>query len=155
MDTAKLKDLDYIFSCFQKHKDIFPYIRKDYVKRAIESKQCIFNGDIAIIYHKYVKKTKLGSVYAQRGDYILHEIVKCNKQARSIDKYFQNFIDECCKDGGALFLTVRVTNLIAIGLYTRNGMKKVGDIAWKSGELKGSVYSISKTKQEKLWTQDH
>jgi len=44
--------------------------------------------------------------------------------------------------GGDLYLSVRRENVIACQFYERNGMKVVGNIAWKNGTIPGQVYCL-------------
>ena len=152
------KDYDTIVEIFKQYKKVFPHIRTDYLKRCImnsysESKLdsknksnnlMIFDKGVAITYSFYKRKNRIGTVLAQPGDCILHQIVAENRDgsAKEILHNFFKYVDT------RVFLSVRRDNEIAKKFYERNGMKKVGEIFWSKGTLPGDVYlyeNINKT----------
>ena len=155
---AKDKDYETIVEIFKQHKQFFPHIRTDYLKRCImnsdsdsklESKnQCnnsmIFDKGVAITYSVYKRKNPIGNVMAHPGDCILHQIVTKNRDgsAKEILHKFFEYVNT------KVFLSVRRDNEIAKKFYIKNGMTKIGEIFWSNGTIPGDVYlykDINKT----------
>lgn len=141
LNRASINDASNIIPIFNLYRDIFPHIRKDYIERNLSKGNVIYENDVVIIYNKYKKKTRLGNVFALSGNFILHQIVTKYRDGRAtqIFKKFLNELDD------KLFLTVRSSNTKAINFYERNGMKCVGDIAWKNNTLPGKVFLYTKS----------
>ena len=76
MIHAKDTDFDEIKSIFKQHKEWFPHLRQDYIKRMIASGNLILDSDVIITYNYYKRKQRIGNVQAQQGDCILHQIEK-------------------------------------------------------------------------------
>ena len=74
LNIADIKDYADINNIFERHRQFFPHIRKDYIERNINEKNVIYQNEVVIFYKKYKRKTKLGSVYALKDNYILHQI---------------------------------------------------------------------------------
>ena len=116
MNSVKFaEDKDYItiVETFKKHKEFFPHIRTDYLKRCIinsfsesklESKNksnnlMIFDKGVVITYSFYKRKNKIGNTLAQPGDCILHQIVaeKRDGSAKEVLHDFFNYVNfKCC-----------------------------------------------------------
>ena len=58
MIHAKENDYDVVKEIFSEHKQWFPHVRQDYIKRMIASGNLILDNDVIITYNYYKKKTK-------------------------------------------------------------------------------------------------
>ena len=52
MRHAKLSDLKEIYGHFQRHRDVFPHVRLDALKRRIVAHQCIYQHGVVITYQE-------------------------------------------------------------------------------------------------------
>lgn len=131
---ATEKDLDFIFKRMTELKDIFSHIRKDYLQRMIDDDLVIFEKGVVIVFQKYVKAVRLGTVLAPKGSYMLHQLINTSPKSG----YAHQVIEKFCH-GRTVFLNVKADNYQAIKFYKRNRFRKVGDIAWKNNTIKGLV----------------
>lgn len=141
MTFATDKDVERVYNIMRSYKTIFPHIRTDYVKRMIQRKKCIFKHGVVITFNKYKRKQKIGSLYAKKGDWVLHQIASeriGNIKTRGVVEDFLNYVD------GDLWLTVRCSNTRAKKFYERMGMKRICGITWAKGKIKGDVYKLVK-----------
>jgi len=139
---ASLRDLKTIYSHFRSHRDVFPHIRQDGLKRRIEAKQCIYQHGVVITYQRYSKRTLVGNVRIPAGAIMLHQILNSRQFNGAGRRVFGQFVDDIVKpSGGDLYLTVRRENAVARRFYERHGMKVVGTVDWKNGTIPGLVYS--------------
>ena len=126
--------------------DILDPIFIDYIKRMIASGNLILDNDVIITYNYYKRKQRVGTVTAQQGDCILHQIAAKNKGTAS--QTLQNFFNWTNR---RVFLSVRSDNQIAKKFYEKNGMDLVGFTSWsKSGvkdALPGDVYMYDNVKE--------
>lgn len=139
MSSKKFKmatenDLDFIFRRMSELKDIFSHIRKDYLQRMIEDNLVIFEKGVVIVFQKYVKAVRLGTVLVPKGSYMLHQLINTSPKSG----YAHQVIDKFCS-GRTVFLNVKADNHQAIKFYKRNRFRKIGDIAWKNNTIKGLV----------------
>ena len=137
MNHAKETDFEAVKEIFYQHKEWFPHIRTDYMKREIAKGNLIYDNDVVITYKFYKRKQKIGEVIAQQGDCILHQIAAKHKNG-SASKALQKFF-EFVKPR-RVFLSVRSDNEIAKKFYIKNNMKLVGSTTWAKGTLPGDVY---------------
>ena len=137
MNHAKETDFEAVKEIFYQHKEWFPHIRTDYMKREIAKGNLIYDNDVVITYKFYKRKQKIGEVIAQQGDCILHQIAAKHKNG-SASKALQKFF-EFVKPR-RVFLSVRSDNEIAKKFYDKNNMKLVGSTTWAKGTLPGDVY---------------
>ena len=139
MIHARENDFDAVKDIFYQHKEWFPHIRTDYMRREIASGNLILDNNVVITYNYYKRKQKIGNVQAQQGDCVLHQIAAKNKGTAS--QVLQRFFDYTKR---RVFLSVRSDNLIAKKFYEKNDMKIVGQTSWtKDGvknALSGDVY---------------
>ena len=146
MIHATDKDYDVVKEIFYQHKQWFPHIRTDYMRREIAKGHLILDNDVVITYNYYKRKQKIGDVQAQQGDCILHQIAAKNKGTAS--QVLQRFFDYTKR---RVFLSVRSDNQIAKKFYEKNGMDLVGFTSWsKSGvkdALPGDVYMHDNVKE--------
>ena len=56
MIHAKEADTIEVKSIFKQHKEWFPHIRQDYIKRMIDSGNLILDNDVIITYNYYKKE---------------------------------------------------------------------------------------------------
>ena len=137
MNHAKETDFEAVKEIFYQHKEWFPHIRTDYMKREIAKGNLIYDNDVVITYKLYKRKQKIGEVIAQQGDCVLHQIAAKHKNG-SASIALQNFF-EFVKPR-RVFLSVRSDNEIAKKFYIKNNMKLVGSTTWAKGTLPGDVY---------------
>tara|TARA_B100000482_G_scaffold84116_1_gene60085 strand:- start:172 stop:597 length:426 start_codon:yes stop_codon:yes gene_type:complete len=137
MNHAKETDFELVKEIFYQHKEWFPHIRTDYMKRMIAKENLIFDNDVVITYNFYKRKQRIGNIIAQQGDCILHQIAAKHKNG-SASQALQNFF-EFVKPR-RVYLSVRSDNEIAKKFYLKNNMKLVGSTTWAKGTLPGDVY---------------
>ena len=125
-----------IFHIFYKYADIFPYMRKDYLEECLEKQKVIYENGLVIIYHKYLVSKKFGNYKVNKGDVIIKDMVKENDKVNSV-KIMNKFFDYVNTN---VWCTVRSDNIRACKFYEKIGMKKVSEISWSKGKLKGYVY---------------
>jgi len=146
MIHAKEIDFDVVKDIFKQHKEWFPHVRQDYIKRMIASNNLILDNDVIITYNYYKKRQRIGTITAQQGDCVLHQIAAKNKGTAS--KILQEFFKW---NNRRVFLSVRSDNIIAKKFYEKNGMDLVGFTSWsKSGvknALPGDVYMYDNVKE--------
>jgi hypothetical protein len=144
MRHASLRDLKAIYRHFQSHKDVFPHVRQDALKRRIEAHHCIYQDGVVITYQRYKKRTRVGDVQIPAGVIMLHQILNSTQFNGAGRKVFRQFLDEVVKpSGGDLYLSVRKENTVACQFYGRNGMKVAGAVAWSGGSIPGLVYKFA------------
>tara|TARA_B110000914_G_scaffold105052_1_gene92083 strand:- start:368 stop:817 length:450 start_codon:yes stop_codon:yes gene_type:complete len=147
MIHAKENDYDVVKEIFSEHKQWFPHIRQDYIKRMIASGNLILDNDVIITYNYYKRKQRIGTITAQQGDCILHQIAAKNRNG-SASQALQDFFKWTNR---RVFLSVRNDNLIAKKFYEKNGMDLVGFTSWSKGGVKdalpGDVYMYDNVKE--------
>jgi RimJ/RimL family protein N-acetyltransferase len=147
MIHAKEADTIEVKSIFKQHKEWFPHIRQDYIKRMIDSGNLILDNDVIITYNYYKKKQRIGTVTAQQGDCVLHQIAAKNRNG-SASQALQNFFKWTNR---RVFLSVRNDNQIAKKFYEKNGMDLVGFTSWSKDGVKnalpGDVYMYDNVKE--------
>lgn len=130
-----MENLETIWNMFKKHKDIFPYFRKDYLAKKIADDNVILICGVAIIFGVYKRNQKIGeNCQAKSGDYYISEIVS---NAGNGTEVIQEFF---AMANSYVWLTVRKDNTRACQFYEKNGMINVGKISWKQGTIPGLVY---------------
>jgi hypothetical protein len=138
---ASLRDLKAIYRHFQSHRDIFPHVRQDRLKRRIEASEVIWQDDVIITYQQYKKKTRVGDVQVPRGAVVIHQILNSNQFSGNGGEVFEQFFDEIVKSsGGDLYLSVREENTLACAFYERHGMSVAGKVVWAGGTLPGLIF---------------
>ena len=146
MIHAKETDYDVVKDIFTQHKEWFPHIRQDYIKRMIASGNLILDNEVIITYNYYKKKQRIGTITAQQGDCVLHQIAAKNRGTAS--QILQEFFKW---NNRRVFLSVRNDNIIAKKFYEKNGMDLIGFTSWsKSGvknALPGDVYMYDNVKE--------
>ena len=134
MIHAREKDFDVVKDIFKQHKEWFPHLRQDYIKRMIASGNLILDSDVIITYNYYKRKQRIGNIQAQQGDCVLHQLAAKNKGTAS--NVLQNFFKWTNR---RVFLSVRSENLTAKKFYEKNGMSLVGQISWSLGGVKNAL----------------
>lgn len=137
MKHATLEDFVTIRKLFYAHPEIFPYLRNDTLREKIEGigGSVIFEDNVVIIYLRYQKRKRIGNVRANVGDVVIHELVKGEGgNAKDVIERFFEYV------GSPVWTTVRRDNIRAKQFYEKVGMKRIGAILWKNGELEGDVY---------------
>lgn len=144
LSFAKLNDLKAIYSHFRAHRNVFPHVRQDALRRRIEAKQCIYQDGVVITYQPYKKRTRVGDVQVPAGSIMLHQILNCDQFNGAGRQVFRQFIDCIVKpSGGDLYLTVRKENTVACRFYERHGMTVTGGVAWKNGTVPGLIFTLT------------
>tara|TARA_B110000438_G_C15671894_1_gene588519 strand:+ start:463 stop:909 length:447 start_codon:yes stop_codon:yes gene_type:complete len=145
MIHATETDLKEIKLIFKQHKEWFPHVRDDYINRMVASGNLILENDVIITYNYYKKRQRIGTVTAQPGDCVLHQIAAKNKGTAS--QVLQDFFKWTNR---RVFLSVRSDNLIAKKFYVKNGMDLIGFTSWGLGGVKdalpGNIYMHDKVK---------
>ena len=137
MNHAKETDFEAVKEIFYQHKEWFPHIRTDYMKREIAKGNLIYDNDVVITYKFYKRKQKIGGAIAQQGDCVLHQIAAKHQNgsaSQALQKFFE-FVKP-----RRVFLSVRSDNEIAKKFYVKNNMKLVSTTTWAKGTLPGDVY---------------
>lgn len=143
MRHASLRDLNAIYRHFQSHRDVFPHVRRDALKRRIEWHQCIYQDGVVITYQQYRKRTRVGDVQVPAGAIMLHQILNSRQFCGKGGEVFEQYVEEIVEPSGSdLYLSVRKGNAIARRFYERHGMKVVGTVVWKNGTIPGLVYRL-------------
>ena len=135
MIHAKENDFETVKEIFYQHKQWFPHVRTDYMRREIAKGRLILDNDVVITYNYYKRKQKIGDVQAQQGDCVLHQIAAKNRNG-SASKALKQFFKWTNR---RVFLSVRSDNLIAKNFYEKNGMKIVGKTSWTKGGVKNAL----------------
>ena len=136
MYHAQISDFETVKEIFYQHKQWFPHIRTDYMRREIAKGHVVLDREVVITYNFYKRKQRIGDVLAQQGDCILHQIAAKNKDG-SASEVLQRFFKWTKR---RVYLSVRSDNEIAKKFYVKNNMKLVGSTSWAKGTLPGDVY---------------
>ena len=144
MIHAKEHNFEEVKDIFYQHKQWFPHIRTDYMRRMIASSNLILDNDVIITYNYYKRNYKLvrsslgemsQKIIMQSNDCILHQIAAKNRNG-SASEVLQRFFKWTKR---RVFLSVRSDNLIAKNFYEKNGMKIVGQTSWTKDGVKGAL----------------
>ena len=136
MIHAQENDFERVKEIFYQHKQWFPHIRTDYMRREIAKGHLVLDREVVITYNFYKRKQRIGDVLAQQGDCILHQIAAKNKDG-SASEVLQRFFKWTKR---RVYLSVRSDNEIAKKFYVKNNMKLVGSTTWAKCTLPGDVY---------------
>ena len=137
MIHAQEHDFETVKEIFYQHKQWFPHIRTDYIRREIAKGHVVLDREVVITYNFYKRKQRIGDVLAQQGDCILHQIAAKHHNgsaSQALQKFFE-FVNP-----RRVYLSVRSDNQIAKKFYLKNNMKLVGSTSWAKGTLPGDVY---------------
>ena len=137
MIHAQEHDFETVKEIFYQHKQWFPHIRTDYIRREIAKGHVVLDREVVITYNFYKRKQRIGDVLAQQGDCILHQIAAKyhnGSASQALQKFFE-FVDP-----RRVYLSVRSDNEVAKKFYLKNNMKLVGTTSWAKGTLPGDVY---------------
>jgi RimJ/RimL family protein N-acetyltransferase len=144
MIHAKENNFEEVKDIFYQHKEWFPHIRTDYMRRMIESGHLILDNGVIITYNYYKRNYKLvrsslgemsQKIIMQPNDCILHQIAAKNRNG-SASEALQRFFKWTKR---RVFLSVRSDNVIAKKFYEKNGMKLVGQTSWTKDGVKGAL----------------
>jgi len=131
-------DLNTVINIFKQHKKIFPHIRIDYIKSMIEKGNCVLDNGVVIMFLRYKRHNRIGTIRAPKDSYTIKQIVNSmpgNGNASDVMNKFLEQIDE------VVFLSVRADNIRAIKFYENNEFVSVGTINWKQGIIPGIVFA--------------
>ena len=144
MIHAKENNFDVVKDIFYQHKELFPHIRTDYMRRMIASGNLILDNDVIITYNYYKRNYKLvkssmgemsQKIIMQPNDCILHQIAAKNRNG-SASEALQRFFKWTNR---RVFLSVRSDNVIAKAFYERNDMKLIGKTSWTKDGVKNAL----------------
>lgn len=143
--------LSKLYKLFSKgtNKEIFPYIRRDYLERMFLRREVIWetNGNNEpiglVVYMQYTHGG--GKQLGKRGDIQLCEIViDPDYQNKGVGTYLFKRLENIAAFSGAkhIVLSVRKSNARARAFYEKHGMQVVGEKTWneKGTPLEGLVY---------------
>ena len=156
MIHAKETDFDVVKDIFNQHKEWFPHVRTDYMRRMIASGNLILDNDVIITYNYYKRNYKLvkssmgemsQKIIMQPNDCILHQIAAKNRNG-SASEALQRFFKWTNR---RVFLSVRSDNVIAKAFYEKNDMKLIGKTSWTKDGVKnalpGDIYLYDNVKE--------
>ena len=144
MIHARDNDFDVVKDIFYQHKEWFPHVRTDYMRRMIASGNLILDNDVIITYNYYKRNYKLvkssmgemsQKIIMQPNDCILHQIAAKNRNG-SASEALQRFFKWTNR---RVFLSVRSDNVIAKAFYERNDMKLIGKTSWTKDGVKNAL----------------
>ena len=147
MIHAKENDFDVVKDIFYQHKEWFPHIRTDYMRREIAAGHLILDNDVVITYNFYKRNYKLDKssmgdisqkIIMQANDCILHQIAAKHRNGSASDA-LQRFFNWT---GRRVWLSVRSDNVVAKSFYERNGMKLVGKTSWTKDGVKNALPGV-------------
>ena len=137
-------DFERVYEIFKLHKQWFPHVRTDYMRRMIASGNLILDNDVIITYNYYKRNYKLvkssmgemsQKIIMQPNDCILHQIAAKNRNG-SASEALQRFFKWTNR---RVFLSVRSDNVIAKVFYERNDMKLIGKTSWTKDGVKNAL----------------
>jgi len=148
MQHATIEDRPELLTLFKQHKDIFPYLRVDYLTRKIAAGTVIWDSGIVLIYNHCKVNRALGGidgngikrggqVQIHRGDIMLSEMASKTPGSSHAGAAIQQFLKDFPT---TIWLTVRADNHRACVFYENHSMYRVGLIAWVSGTIPGYIY---------------
>lgn len=146
LNKASPDQLDEIYNHFYNCREWFPHIRKDYVERNISAGKVVYDSGVVIIFNQYQRRQRIGTVEAQRGDFILHQILNPYRntgQPSCASSVLHRFCVECA---APVWLSVRADNDRAARFYSKNNFKLVGNTSWMNGTLPGLVFLYERGK---------
>ena len=141
MKTATLHDKAVVWDIFKKHRNIFPHLRTDYLKRQLSKNNVIFDKGVVIVNNEYQRKVKLNKKVFEKGTYIIHQIVNSVRGNGNATKVLKKFLNSLTNVRRCI-LTVRKSNIVARKFYERMGFKQVDTISWSNKTIKGIIYEI-------------
>ena len=128
-----------IYAVFRHHKQFFPHIRTDALKRRIAAGECIYDRQVVITYQLYKRRVRISrhaDVYGEKGDCILHQIATLNLGGAS-SEVLRDFFKFT---GANTYLTVRSENARAVAFYKKMGMEVVGSTRWGKSDIPGLIF---------------
>lgn len=138
MKHATIEDYDSICALFDKHREHFPYFRRDGLMDRLNGYRrggVVYESGVVISYHYYGISYKIGNVRVNSGDVIINELAKEDGgDAKGVVSRFFDYVAR------PVWLTVRRDNIRAKKFYDKMGMKIIGEIFWGNGRIEGDVY---------------
>ena len=114
------------------YKDIFPFLRFDYIQQKIEKGNCIYEDGVVIIYIIYKRKNKIGThssnfpLIADKGDVFIYQLANKNPSNGMSKKVVLDFLNKTVK-GKRVYLGVNKNNHRAIKFYKNIGFIICGE----------------------------
>lgn len=139
MHMATMDDLPEIKQIFSMYKDVFSYVRQDYLIRRIQASQVIYENGIVLIFAFYKRNQRIGNRLAKKDDVSIYEFAsKDPSKAKEIMERFLTHVDT------NVWANCRENNVGSRIFHKRTGFVEMGQIAWKDGTIKGCVYCAPK-----------
>jgi len=139
MHRATMDDFKEIQEIFGMYKDVFSYMRQDYLIRRMQANQVIFEDGVVIIFGIYKRNQKIGTALAKKDDVMCYELAsKDPTKAKKKMEQFINYVDT------NVWSNAREANIISRVFHKRTGFVEMGQIVWKNGTIKGCVYCAPK-----------
>ena len=92
LSHALYDDLEKINGTFNKNRRFFPYIRKSYLESRLEEGCIVDYRRTYIIYKQYQRTHSIGDVRAEKGDWVLNQILKYDEHGNArvaLDNFLQ------------------------------------------------------------------
>ncbi len=103
------------------------------MQKLIGKRQVILDEGVLIVYVVYKRASKIGDHSIVKGECRLNQIISTSGKGSSV---MQKFFKEVNTN---VYLTVRKNNTHAMTFYEKNGMIRLGEIAW-SNDVEGVIY---------------
>ena len=129
-------DINRLYSIFRQYKDIFPYMRKDYLQRKIDAGNILYKFGVVIVFQKYKKSVHIGTCFIPAGDYMLSEMVNSEPGNGLAGLVLLDLIESV---DYTIWTTVRRDNKRAVRFYYKMGFKKKGEVKWKNNTIPGLI----------------
>lgn len=147
MKLATADDLAVVESSFRAYKDIFPFIRRDFLQREIAAGRVLYDHGMVAIVKQMQRAGHSGTWRYERGYWQMPELVRTAAASpMGALTFFRALLSEHVGDN-VLFGTIREDNTYSVKWHLAMGYKRVGDIAWKNGTLPGGVYAYDNRKE--------
>lgn len=137
MQHASVQDQSELLTLFKQHKDIFPYLRSDYLDRKLAAGTVIWDSGVVMIYNHCKVNRTLSGVKIHRGDIMLSEMATKTPGSGAASMILQQFLKDFPT---TIWLTVRADNTRACAFYEKHHICRVGSIAWAGGTVPGYIY---------------
>lgn len=136
MKFAKTSDIKNVMKIIRMYP-VLSHVDGRYIYSLIKKNNVIFDNGVVLTFKKYKRDTEYSDEYTiRKNTWHLCQIAsekQGNGEAVKILKQFLNIVDN------DVVLSVRKSNKRAIKFYKNNGFKKIANIEWNDGDLKGII----------------
>ena len=99
MYIATSDDFDKVWNIFKENKKWFPHVRSFHIRNRLKWGQVVFENNVVITHQIYKRNGKIGhntDVVTQKGDCILHQIVKGQdgNARKTMEDFFNSKLEE-------------------------------------------------------------